>query len=294
MLHPYQEASNRHIPLDRAAEERIPGRELLSLLCGVNSWLGKTPSIQSSLQGKTVYVLYKNVAFLIDDFWESFGLTMADVQETWPICVFGTAQNQETIRLVSEKKADSVQLVQQSLSGKSTDLLVTLCFQIDCTDIQTAEKLIRLLTGINWQTNIAAMEWKDGDFLQEQGLVLDLNCRGLFCYAGIDTEITASDCLLSLNFVQKISLWTAFLKEGFEPVEFEWMADEISEDSISDRLEWKLSLRETMDQLHFHVVNQENSFALFDGMGKRLYFGADCRQSAERALIKILFPLNYQ
>ena len=138
------------------------------------------------------------------------------------------------------------------------------------------------------------MEWKDGDFLQEQGLVLDLICRGLFCYAGIDTEITASDCLLSLNFVQKISLWTAFLKEGFEPVEFEWMADEISEDSISDRLEWKLSLRETMDQLHFHVVNQENSFALFDGMGKRLYFGADCRQSAERALIKILFPLNYQ
>ena len=90
------------------------------------------------------------------------------------------------------------------------------------------------------------------------------------------------------------SLWTAFLKEGFEPVEFEWLADEISKNSISDRMEWELSLRETMDQLHFHVVNQENSFALFDGLGKRLYFGADCRQSAERALIKILFPLNYQ
>ena len=81
----------------------------------------------------------------------------------------------------------------------------------------------------------------------------DLNCRGLFCYAGIDasTKRLPTDFLLT----EDISLDSLF-KEGFGPVEFEWLADEISEDSISDRLEWKLSLRETMDQLHFHVVNQ--------------------------------------
>lgn len=47
-------------------------------------------------QGKTIYVLYQNVVFYIEDFWESFGLNMAAIHRAWPVCVFGTAKNQET------------------------------------------------------------------------------------------------------------------------------------------------------------------------------------------------------
>ena len=38
----------------------------------------------------------------------------------------------------------------------------------------------------------------------------------------------------------------------------------------------------------------EKSFELFDGKGNKLYYGADCRSAAERSLVKLLFPLNYQ
>ena len=72
------------------------------------------------------------------------------------------------------------------------------------------------------------------------------------------------------------------------------LAEEISEDTVSNRMEWELALREAMKQLKFRIINQENSFELFDDAGKRLYFGSDCRSAAERALMKILFPINFQ
>mgnify|MGYP005976937251 CR=1 FL=1 len=84
-----------------------------------------------------------------------------------------------------------------------------------------------------------------------------------------------------------------FLKEGLEPLEFEWLAHEISEDILMNRMEWELSLRETMDQLHFRIINQEKSFEVFSGTGGRLYFGADDHRAAAWVLLKILFPLNY-
>ena len=111
---------------------------------------------------------------------------------------------------------------------------------------------------------------------------------------GLDPVVAPGGCLLSLDFSQKVSLWPAFLKEGFEPTEFEWLADEIEDGTLGERMEWELALREAMDQLHFTLINQEKSFELFDGAGRRLYFGADCRRVAEHVLIKILFPLNYQ
>ena len=49
-----------------------------------------------------------------------------------------------------------------------------------------------------------------------------------------------------------------------------------------------------MDQLGFRTLNREKSFELFDGKGNKLYYGADCRSAAERSLVKLLFPLNYQ
>lgn len=293
MLHPYREASRMQIPLVKPVSGSTPGQELLALLGGVNDWLDGVPSVES-LQGTTVYILYRNVIIPIGEFWDIFGRTMARISQIWPFCAFGTAQNQETIRLSAQADDTCVQLIQQSISGKKTDVLGALCFQIDCTNTQTAENLVHVLTAVNWQTDIVATSWKDAGFLREHALVLDLNLRGLFCYAGINSEATPKDLLYSLDFTQKIALWTAFLKDGFEPIEFEWLADEISKGTLVNRMEWELALHEAMDQLNFRMINQEKYFEVFDSTGRRLYFGADGNHAAEWALLKILFPLNYQ
>ena len=108
-----------------------------------------------------MYILYEDTAFLIDDFLESFSPSLAVISHSWPICAFGTASNQETVRLSAEllpaetKQNPTIEVVQQSISGQETDSLQTLCLQIDCTDHETAVKVYRLLTCMNWRTNIA-------------------------------------------------------------------------------------------------------------------------------------------
>ena len=299
MLHHYQTVSKRRIPCIGLTEEHPPETEVLILLYNTNLWLGAAPAVYSSAEGRTVYILYEDTAFLIDDFLESFSPSLAVISHSWPICAFGTASNQETVRLSAEllpaetKQNPTIEVVQQSISGQETDSLQTLCLQIDCTDHETAVKVYRLLTCMNWRTNIAVMDWSAVDSSWRQMLV-DPTIRSFFCYISVDPHITPGDCLRSLSFSQKLVLWKAFLKEKLEPAEFEWLAEEISEDTVSNRMEWELALREAMKQLKFRIINQENSFELFDDAGKRLYFGADCRSAAERVLMKILFPLNFQ
>ncbi len=155
-----------------------------------------------------------------------------------------------------------------------------------------AQNLAAFLSALNWKKKIAVIPWNRADFLKEQNLI-ELNSRSFFCYAGFDIASRQEDCLCSLDFSKRLSLWRSFLKEGLEPEEFEWLICAITENALSDRMEWELALQEALEQLHFRVVNQEHSFELFDDKGKRLYFGVDCRRAAERSLMKILFPLNF-
>lgn len=298
MLHHYQTVSKRRISCVGWAEEQPLDWEVLTLLYNINVWLETAPTVYSSTEGRTVYILYENTAFPIDDFIESFSPSLADISRSWPTYAFGTADNQETVRLSAEllpsenKRNPDIEVVQQSISGQKTDFLQTLCLQIECPDHETAVKLYRLFTCMNWRTNIAVMDWNTADFAWVKTRI-PFNRGSFFCYISMDPDITPNDCLRSLNFLKKLTLWKVFLKEKLEPAEFEWLSEEIAEGTISNRMEWELALREAMNQLQFRVVNQENSFELFDDAGKRLYFGADCHSAAERALLKILFPLNF-
>lgn len=300
MLHPYREASRRKLPLpDRGAAE-YPGRELLSMLGEINHWLeGAVPHVQSSLMKNavSVYLIYKNVAYTPEDFWDAFGWSMGRINEVWPICAFGTAENQETVRLsvtTTEGKKGVLEMVQESISGKSADVMRTLCLQIDCTDNENAEVLVNLLRGVNWETHIVAMSsWKWADFFKEQDLFIQTDPQGFFCYGSINQEVTAREMLASLDLGQKIILWSAFLRDGFDPAEFEWMLEGIEDGTLDNRLEWELALWEALDQLEFTMVNREKTFELFDGKGQRVYFGADGGRVGGRVFLKILFPLNY-
>ena len=74
MLHHYQTVSKRQISSIGWSEEQPPELELLTLLCNINLWLEAAPAVYSSAEGRTVYILYEDTAFLIEDFLESFPL----------------------------------------------------------------------------------------------------------------------------------------------------------------------------------------------------------------------------
>lgn len=134
MLHHYQTVSKRRIPCIGLTEEHPPETEVLILLYNINLWLGAAPAVYSSAEGKTVYILYEDTAFLIDDFLESFSPSLAVISHSWPICAFGTASNQETVRLSAEllpaetKQNPTIEVVQQSIRDKKR----TLCRRSAC------------------------------------------------------------------------------------------------------------------------------------------------------------------
>ena len=288
----YQKAWEDTVSIVRPNPESAPGRDLFSLLLDVSDWLGAAPNICSSLQGKAMYAIYPSAVFPPEDFFDYFGQSIASIGKTWPVCGFGMADNQETVCLSAKENGDKIQLMQQNISGKSADVLTTLCLRIDVASREISERLSRLFLGINWRTGITALNWEEGPFLEEQGLALAAESRGMFCYGGLDPQAPERDCLFSLRFPQKTALWQAFLRDGFQPIEFEWLADEIEENTLLDRIEWELALEEVMDQMKFRLVSGEKTFSLFDGGGNKLYFGADCHSAAQRALVKLLFPLN--
>lgn len=294
MLHLYREAARTKISLARAKGESISSHEMLSLLSGLRSWLELEPAVYGAKQGRAVYVIYHGAAFLADELLDLFGRQMAAIQKQWPVCVYGTAENQETIRLAAWEEDGCIQMVQYSISGEPADALQTLCLQIDCGDHRTAEELCALLQGMNWRSNAAAMPWQAAEFLRQQRLLSEQSNGTLFCYGGVDRWVTAEGCLMALDFSKKTALWSAYLKDGLEPMEFEWLAARLRDGELAYRMEWELALQEALDQLGFRIVQREKAFEIFDGEGRRRYFGADERRAAAWALLKILFPLNYQ
>lgn len=297
MLHPYKDAEISKIQCQYDLNTTSPAKELMYMLSEVNGWLeGALPYVQSTLSkhAVSVYVIYRNVTFSPDDFLEQFGVYMARINSVWAICAYGTAKNHESVKLMAVAQKKDVQLIKQSISGKCSDTLNTLCFQIDCFDNETAQRLARLLYSLNCETNISAQShWQDAEFLKEQRVFVKTDPQGMFCYAAADEGHTTGDLLFSLEFEQKTLLWTAFLKDKFDPAEFEWLTDEISSGTLDNRLEWELALLNALEQLGFNITNGEKTFELYDAGGKRLYFGADGGKAAERAFLKILFPLNY-
>lgn len=293
--HPYKEASLTQIHLKEPLDESHSFQELLALLKEMNDWLDMSeaaPWVYNCQQSRTIYILYRSAVLVIDDFWNYAALSMACINEKCPICAFGTADNQDSVRLSAETDGNDICLLQQTISGDKAEIIRTLCFQIDCSNFDDAEKVTKFLTSMDWQVGIAVMNWHDAYFLQGQDVIIVPEYNSHFCYIGLEKDVSKNDLLNSLTFSHKTDLWIVFLKDDFEPTEFEWLVEAISNDSLYNRIEWELSLREAMNQLHFKVINLNNDFEIYDGMGKRRYFGANLRHPAEWAMLKLLFPIN--
>ena len=74
--------------------------------------------------------------------------------------------------------------------------------------------------------------------------------------------------------------------------EFEWLYDAISEGVVSNRMEWELSLHTAMENLKYSIQVSPHDFEFYDGQGSRRYYSFNSTSYAERAFLKILFPLT--
>ena len=210
----------------------------------------------------------------------------------WKIDIFGTSgSSQETVCLTLKEDNDHIYAVQKTLSGNPVDTIESLCMRIQCTSLQQSEVLFALFTATNWKNGTTVVDWKYGSFLLEENFAIPTK-NSCFCYGSVFDDVKHEEVLQALNFQQKIVLWTAFLKNGFDYEEFEWLYNAIAENVVPNRIEWELSLHTAMQNLGYIIQVLPNDFELYDGNGCRRYFSFNSASYAERTFLKILFPLN--
>ena len=269
-------------------------RDLFELLYQISQWIQTPPQISRSekTQADTVYLWFDDVAFAEDDFWQIFGECLARLRTRWRIDLFGTAgPSQETVWLSLQEEDHRLYAVQKTLSGRPADTIESLCLKIQCASCEQAEILYALAAAANWESGVAALDWKYGPFLQKEALAMPTQ-NSCFCYGGLFEDAGCEDALQALDFEKKIALWSGFLKYGFDYTEFEWLYQTISENDVSNRIEWELSLHTAMQDLKYTVKVSPSDFELRDGYGSRRYYSFNSTSCAERTFLKMLFPLN--
>lgn len=292
-MHSFKRTNQTEIPsLEEKKEAKA--QDLFELLFAISEWTQFCPLIYHCGQEdeEIIYLLFRNFAFAEDDFWETFGPYFSIVDSRWKMDVFGTSYpSQETVWLTIEKRDQCYYGVQNTVSGKKAETIHSLCLRIESGSSGQAEILETLLKLADWKSGILVADWKYHEFFIKEKIENHWE-NSCFCYGSVLEEVSSADCLHALNFTQKISLWTGFLKDGFDYKEFEWLYGMISEGTVENRIEWEFALYSAMRNLKYTIQISEHEFELYDAQIKRRYLNFNSRQYGEMALLKILFPVN--
>lgn len=292
-MHSFKKTEQVEIPFLEDQKETT-ARDLFYFLTEICEWSQSCPLIYHSGQEneKTIYLLFRDFAFVGYDFWQIFGPYFCIVNSRWKLDVFGTSYPaQETVWMTLEKKNGRSYGIQNTLSGKESETIHSLCLRIECESSEAARLLGTLFQSTDWRNGIIVADWKYHDFFVKEKIVNHWENSG-FCYGSIFEDASPNDYLHALTFIQKIILWKGFLKDGFDYKEFEWLYMMISDRAVENRIEWELALHTAMKNLGYTIQVSEHEFELYDSQSERKYLNFDSRQYAQMALLKILFPIN--
>lgn len=153
------------------------------------------------------------------------------------------------------------------------------------------EFLYALCRGLDWQSGVLAADWGLRGLLEAEQIP-PLYPDSCYCYGDVSGAPSGEKCLEALDFARRKGLWLEFLDRGFDFAEFAWLYDGIARRALRSRTQWELALYAALRQLRYTLKISGSAFALYDGNGARRYFGFNSDQNAQRALLKLLFPLN--
>lgn len=271
-----------------------PARLLIFLARSLKDWFGRPQQIFGPDVSAQLQLGYEISSAPVTEFAQAVGPLIYQVQQTWPVQIFGMADNNELVELSFSKEGASYRIRQRNVSGIWWENLSDLCLCIDFPDPLAANCMDRILHAVKEGAPTVALEWDCADFLQQQALA-QIDRTLSFCYVTLDAipeQERPTACLAGLTLEQKSELWRLFLKMRLLPPEFEWLRDAWMRNCVPKRIEWHLSLYCVLEQLGVRFLCSGSKFELVDGKGDRMYFGVDHFNAAEQVLMKLLFPLN--
>lgn len=278
----------RKLRAEKQAAELEKQREQLraNLLRAISHDL-RTPL--TSISGNASMLMEKSISLAESKKQEMY----RSIYDDSKISVFGTELfTQEAVELSLEEQNGKICAVQKTVSGQYADSINYLCLRIRCFAADEAKKLHIICQAMDWQRGILVVGWNMSNIFKEEHITV-LEQNSFFCYGDISEEPEERKKYLdALSFRQKEKLWSDFLKTGFDYAEFEWLYGRIADRTLDNRTEWELALYAALKKRNYTLELSGSKFELYDGDKNRCYFNFNSSQNAQKALLKMLFPIN--
>nr|WP_325297402.1 hypothetical protein [uncultured Dysosmobacter sp.] len=288
--HPVAE---ERIPIPAEAGERSPFTPFLEIVGILNDLFEERPRLLGLPGGNCVTVLYRDVVYLPRDIIDSVGPLAAQVSQELPIRFIGTTDARETAEMtVRPQDGKTVLLQLRSPSGRPVDRLYGLGVHLNVPGEHSLAYLADVIAAMPPDGPlIGAVPKKHERFLRSGGLLVPVE-GAFFAYFSWEPETDRRQLLYTLAAAHKLLLWEAFLEDGVQPREFDWLWEIYYTEKASYLLEWELALRMVLEKLCFHVERGERSYRLADGSGRERRFDFIQGGPAEKVFLKLLFPVD--
>lgn len=257
----------------------------LSAVRAFNCFFETTPVLLESNAAATT-LLYRNVSYLWQDVVEQAGVFAAQT----PLRLFGTTEHRETAEMDFFQQDTVLMARRRSASGREFDHLQGLALQAQWPDAALAQNMTALALSLSSRPVCCAVSGPAEEILRTGGLLLPTP-GSLFGYLTWQ-RVSSLDLLLCLGAAHQTQLWTRFLTEGRQSLEFDWLWSSYYRDGPLYLLEWELTLRTALAQLGFHMEQRQNAFRLLDRDGHEQRFDFARGGPAEKLALKLLFPLD--
>lgn len=272
-----------------------PGRLAAALLYALGVSFSLQPAVFHTRGNRMLTVLFRDACLDCRDFSLQYGGAVAALSNRWPVTVYGTAAQRETVELLlrsREGRGGEIEMIQSSVSGQTYDILSGLCLKISCGTPMEAWNLAAILRELRPGCQYAAVSRIHEEFCRRQGM-LEAEDGALFCYVAMEEEAPSpAERVRNLTISHKIELWRAFLEGGVSSREFDWLLSLYQEGAGAALLEWELALQSVLEELGFSILNEDGRFLVEDGRARRRKFDYAGGSPAEKMFLKILFPIG--
>lgn len=275
------------------AEEggRCPFTPFLEIVGILNDLFEERPQLLSLPGGDCVIVLYRDVVYLPRDIIDSVGRLAA--QMGLPIRFIGVTDTREMAEMtVQPRDGKAVSLQLRSPSGRPVGRMYGLGVRLEVTGEQPLAYLADVIAAMPPDgPPMGAVSKKHERFLRDGGLLAPVEGT-FFAYFSWEPETDWRQLLYTLTAEHKLLLWEAFLEDGVQPREFDWLWGIYYTEKASYLLEWELALHMVLEKLRFRVEYGERSYKLIDSLGRERRFDFIQGGPAEKVFLKLLFPVD--
>lgn len=273
-------------------EDIHPLRLLGMLIRSVSEDLKMNPSVYYSEKTNSVRLLYMNASIELQGFFIQFGEYLGRISKYCTIRICGAVNQEEDGEVLVEENASGYKMKKVGVSGRDFDILFYPYIKVEFEDEEHCRFLMDMALHLDYRNGFAVVSKKWDEFLAKEGVP---GIKDLFFYRYLPIDCPRKQfyyrMLHSLSIHQICYLWMRFLMDGAVCEEFDRFVELLQKDEMYGLYKWRMGLKLAMEQLEIKVILKDRDFEVFSKDGQRMNFDYENGSSAERLLLKILFPV---